>query len=466
MARKLADPKDMARWMWDASEKLNYPSAQKLYEYLKANNQHVPLEVIEKSFTQFQPERQLFFRSRYARRPRRTGPVKFTPPNLRQGRVPASDIHDRWMADLADLSAQPSGGESPYQYILVVLNVFSKQLWARALRSRTAAAVTDAFKEILQGQRPPCRLDTDAGNEFTGVFQTLMEEKDIFHVVKDKQDLNSLAPLDSLVGNLKRAIFRRIVADEDSDWAASLQKTVDGYNATPHSALQGRSPEEAPDDQELQFALRRFNSEAQVHNANVIHARDDKLKKLGAFRVQDGKRTFARSYQARYGNEVLDVVSAEGGIVQGSDGNEYKSRHTLAVPKGSESVAGIADAMRGGSKRIDRVRLQALEPYRQRIEEFVGDGKTENQVTRFMKSIDMDRLTNAGFNFRNMLALLGFSTGTGRGSSTEMVRKLAAPSAAAAEPVPPRAANTRPPRTPAEAASNLRGRITGKRPGV
>ena len=51
MTRTLADPRDMAQWMWDASEKLNYPSAQKLYQYLKANNQYVPLEVIEKSFT-------------------------------------------------------------------------------------------------------------------------------------------------------------------------------------------------------------------------------------------------------------------------------------------------------------------------------------------------------------------------------------------------------------------------------
>ena len=180
--------------MWDASEKLNYPSAQKLYQYLKANNQYVPLEVIEKSFTQYQPERQLFYRPRNTQRPRHTGPVKFAPPSLRQGRVAASDLHDTWMADLVDLSAQPSGGggEPPYQYILVVLNVFSKQLWARALRTKAPAVVTEAFKEILHGQRPPSRLDTDAGWEFSGPFNKLLEEKEILHVVKDKQDLNAL----------------------------------------------------------------------------------------------------------------------------------------------------------------------------------------------------------------------------------------------------------------------------------
>jgi len=128
--------------------------------------------------------------------------------------------------------------------------------------------------------------------------------------------------------------------------------------------------------------------------------------------------------------------------------------------------------MHGGSERIDRVRLQALEPYRQRIEEFVGDGKTENEVTRYMKSLGMDNLTHAGFNYRNMLSLLGFSTGAGRGLRLAMVRKLQplAPAAEPPVPLPPavplrRITGKRAPLTPAEAAANLRRRITGKRPG-
>ena len=97
----------------------------------------------------------------------------------------------------------------------------------------------------------------------------------------------------------------------------------------------------------------------------------------------------------------------------------------------------------------------------------MGDGKTENEVTRYMKSLGMATLTNAGFNYRNMGALLGFSTGTGRGSSVAMVTKLAA--AEPPVPAPPaplrRVTGKRAPLTPAEAAANLRRRVTGKRPG-
>ena len=225
----------------------------------------------------------------------------------------ALDINDRWMADLADLTAQPSsgGGDPPYQYILVVFNVFSKELWARPLRTKTAEVVTQAFKEILLGEHPPSRLDTDAGLEFTGPFVKLLEEKRILHVVKDREDANASAPIDRVIGTLKRAIFRRVVADEDKDWAASLQKTVDGYNTTIHSSLQGRPPEEVEDDLDLQFTLRRANSEAMAHNANVMQHRDENLQKKRAFRVQDAKRPFIRSYQPRYGNEVHEIAKVE-----------------------------------------------------------------------------------------------------------------------------------------------------------
>ena len=94
--------------------------------------------------------------------------------------------------------------------------------------------------------------------------------------------------------------------------------------------------------------------------------------------------------------------------------------------------------------------MEKLEPYRARVEAFVGDGKTENAVVRYMKLLGMDALTNAGFNYRNMLTLLGFSTGTGRGSSVAMVTKLGDPPAPPAVAVVP--ARDGPPR-----------RVTGKR---
>ena len=459
----------MARHIVNASDKLNYAGPEKLYAHLKANSQYVPWDIV-KAFTDRQPERQIFAQPRRVRYPRREGPAIDRPPNLKEGHVTALDINDRWMADLADLTAQPSsgGGDPPYQYILVVFNVFSKQLWARPLRTKTAEVVTNAFREILHGQHPPSRLDTDAGLEFTGPFTQLLDEKHILHIVKDREDANASAPIDRVIGTLKRAIFRRVVADEDKDWAANLQKTVDGYNATIHSK---RPPEEVEDDQELQFALRRANSEAMAHNALVMQHRDANLEKKGAFRVQDAKRPFIRSYQPRYGDEVHEIAKVERGLVTDAQGNTFKTRHVLAVPSGSAN-ASHTEQMRGGNAIMERKQAALLEPYKNRISEFLGDqGKFEHEVATYMKELGMEPLMTQGLSYRKSLRILGFTVhGNARGSGKQLVTRphSAAAPAAPAAPVP--AAPAGPRRDPVAAALALanpvRRRIAGKQPGI
>jgi hypothetical protein len=293
----------------------------------------------------------------------------------------------------------------------------------------------------------------------------LLDEKHILHVVKDREDSNASAPIDRVIGTLKRAIFRRVVADEDKDWAASLQKTVDGYNETIHSSLQGRPPEEVPDDLDLQFVLRRANSEAMAHNALVMKHRDENLRQKGAFRVQDPKRPFIRSYQPRYGDEVHENAKVENGLVTDAQGNTYKTRHVLAVPSGSANAT-HTDQMRGGNAIMERKQAAILEPYKQRISDFIGDlGKYEHEVATYMKELGMEHLMTQGLSYRKSLRILGFTVhGNARGSGKQLVTRPHSPAA----PVP--AAPAGPRRDPVAAAAALaapvRRRITGKQAGL
>jgi len=448
--------------MASASEQLNYAGANKIYSHLKNDGQRVNYKAVEE-YVQRQPHRQVFAHPRRLRHPKAKGPTMLKPPNLREGRVPAIDLNDRWMADLADLTAQPSipaegvnRGHVPYQYILVVLNVFSKELFARPLQYKTPETVLAAFREILHGQHKPSRLDTDGGAEFSGPFAAFLDAQHIWHVVKDPEDPNTLAPVDRVIGTLKRAIFRRVVADKDKDWAEHLQTTVKGYNETVHGSLQGRAPEDVEDDQELQFALRRANSEAMVHNANVLRARDDKLNASGAFRVQDARRTFGRSYQPRYSDEVHEVSKAEGGFVKDEEGNVFKSRHTLAVPSGSANAT-HTEEMRGGSAQTDRLQSAAVAPFKQRVLDFIGDGpKWVHEMAEHMKAIGMQPLMRNGLNYKKTLIIFGLRV-SDRGEVTVPNDLRAAPAAP-----PPAPAPAAPPPEP----EVTRFRIRGKQPPV
>ena len=422
MSKNESEPSVLAQRIYDAAEKLNYPDGYKIYLHLKNNNQYVPYKVIQEVYDKEDPVRQLFYRERNIRSRRPKGPTMLQKPDLRKGRVSAADIDERWMADLVDLTAQPS---KDYMYILVVLNVFSKQLWARALQSKTPSIVAEAFGQILQGQEAPTRLDTDSGSEFTGAFAKLLEDKDVWHVVKDPQDTNALAPLDRAIQTLKQAIFRRVVGDEDSNWAGNLQRTVDGYNESVHSALQGRTPEEVPDDKELQFSLRRQNAESAVHNSEVIHARDKKLIEEGGFRVRDPKRTFERSFQPKFGDETHQVVHAQEGIVLDDEGRVYRSKFVRAVPSSSQSVTLNTKTLRGGNVLIQRKNVENLEAYKRRLLDFVPpEGLWEFQVADYMKSIGMETVLKRGLNFRKALLLLGFTVDSrGRVTPPETVRR-------------------------------------------
>jgi hypothetical protein len=177
------------------------------------------------------------------------------------------------------------------------------------------------------------------------------------------------------------------------------------------------------DDKELQFELRRKNAESSLHNAKLIHARDEKLVNLGGFRVKDPKRTFARSFQPRYGDEVHQVVHAQEGIVLDTKGNVYKSKLTQAVPSSSDTVK--TQGLRGGSVLLQKKDTAALEPFKQSIVEFVTpEGRWEFEVAAHMKSIGMEAVMKRGLNFRKALLLLGFKVDSrGRVTPPETVRR-------------------------------------------
>jgi hypothetical protein len=97
------------------------------------------------------------------------------------------------------------------------------------------------------------------------------------------------------------------------------------------------------------------------------------LQRLGAFRAElpHQPRGFERSFQPRYGDEVHKVRKVIGGTVYSESGTAYPSRHVLAVPAATEAVN--TEGMHGGSDQTDRLRLQTLEPYKERISNFLGD---------------------------------------------------------------------------------------------
>ena len=68
---------------------------------------------------------------------------------------------------------------------------------------KTAESVANGLRTLLNDPKlNPKFIFSDAGNEYRGPVQTLLQEKGIVHRTKEKEDVNALAVLDRFVQNL------------------------------------------------------------------------------------------------------------------------------------------------------------------------------------------------------------------------------------------------------------------------
>ena len=94
-------------------------------------------------------------------------------------RVFSSSVDAIWSGDLLDIH-QYARVNRNYNFILVLVDVFSKYAWARPLKNKEGISVAGAFEDIFDtSKRIPCRLWTDRGTEFynQNVENTLKKHK-------------------------------------------------------------------------------------------------------------------------------------------------------------------------------------------------------------------------------------------------------------------------------------------------
>ena len=60
-----------------------------------------------------------------------------------------------------------------YKYILVVLDIFSRFLFLRPLRSKSSSEIASVLLQIFSDIGPPLHIHSDQGTEFKGVVYTL-----------------------------------------------------------------------------------------------------------------------------------------------------------------------------------------------------------------------------------------------------------------------------------------------------
>ena len=149
---------------------------------------------------------------------------------------------------------------------------------------------------------------------------------------------------------------------DGNPWYAELDAAVKSMNASEHSSLFMREPDDVIGDKELRFELRYKNAEMRQENVQLAKTRGDNLQQQGAFRTLLRPTTGfkRRAGQQNWSEKIHQVASAgDNGRVVDTEGNTFLMSTVKAVPSSTEFVPVPGFAM-GGSRKVEDRRREAL----------------------------------------------------------------------------------------------------------
>ena len=102
-------------------------------------------------------------------------------------------IDEIWSIDLADMIDYKTSNNKGFRYIFIVIDNFSKYLFAIPLKNKYSQTITNEFSNILiKSKRKPVKIESDRGSGFyISIFQNLLKTKNIHHYSRftDKRPL-------------------------------------------------------------------------------------------------------------------------------------------------------------------------------------------------------------------------------------------------------------------------------------
>ncbi len=176
----------------------------------------------------------------------------FKPLNASVGKTVASGENSRWMMDLFFHKVE----WKKYVPVLVIVDVFSRKVWAKPVEDKTPEKVRDALSELLDeiGEKP-AEISSDLGNEFAPPVKTFLTGKDI--VLRQdvaKYDRNAHSLIDNKIQKIKTRIARLLSVNAGMSWVDVLPKAVQAQNKLVSEPLHG-APNDVKTDSVRSFMI-------------------------------------------------------------------------------------------------------------------------------------------------------------------------------------------------------------------
>lgn len=208
--------------------------------------------------------------------------------------------------DLIDFQAysRKNGG---FNWLVVALDSFTKELWVEPVKKKTTAEVAIAFEKILKQAKGKVRFAfTDMGLEFMGkAFQDVAKKHGITHYVSRTKRKSWMC--ERVIRTIKTLVFKFFTQEKTKRWLDVMPKLVNAYNNTPHSS-HGMKPSSIKAGDIDEVFHRLFSRLAQKPVS------PPKFQINDIVRIAKNRLTFQKGYEQSFTDDVFKVV----GYVPGS----------------------------------------------------------------------------------------------------------------------------------------------------
>ena len=270
---------DLKKYYNDAKFNGSFGGKRRFYEAVRANHPEIKQSAIEKY---------LMSDDTYTLHKPVLKPKRYR-------RVYTKGIGYLYQIDLVDMTAYARSNRG-YRWIIMVLDTFSKKLWAFKTKNKRGKTITDALRQLLTSNKP-IKIETDKGTEFKNShFRKLLTRLKIktYSIESDRK----CALVERANRSIKSRMWRAFTAQGSHVWYNILDDLIQGYNNSFHRSI-GMKPAEVNTSNESQVRAKLFPPEPPKKRPQF---------KLGdSVRITRKKSPFQKGYAQTHSWEIFYV---------------------------------------------------------------------------------------------------------------------------------------------------------------
>ena len=242
-------------------------------------------------------------------------PLKKYPTN----KIIYNHIDEIWSIDLADMVDYKISNNKGFRYIFVIIDNYSKYLWAIPLKNKYSQTITDEFSNIsTTSKRKPLKIEIDRGADlYNSIFRSLLKNKNIQHYSRFTDKVPPKA--ERVIRTLRNLLKKPVILAGNADWLSELPSAIKQYNNTIHSSIK-MTPNQASKKSKEKEVYSNLK-----HNGKV---REPKFKLGQLVPTADIKKVFSKGDSTNYSYKLYTVTEVIHDTIPATESTIYP-RHIM-----------------------------------------------------------------------------------------------------------------------------------------